>query len=1286
MEIKTTERRAQVTASARKGDPIVCALNTVMYGGLIHWFSMTAILAKLPSTCNGDGPRTAEALNGQGTLLLLLLLHEYWIFLQHSNVLGNIHCQRLDRQYGVALLRSNQHWAVAGTLSAYWCRETLGMCLCLPFLISTKRNQIFSTDKTTAYLVMYSLIYHAIKSRGIRRDALRRFSPAPFGIMRLVIDNFYWHSLDETLLSLLRFYLQGFDTFIHYRIVQALMVYSASSTGDSHSKVLNTLFAVWVVHAAMNQYFCMSTATVMVHAWRSMTRTKMSEAESDQEEETEPKSDDSLSGTEHFEGKEEASMLLKSDRSVVRQLLQKARVSRRLWGRQGVTTRGVDKVIRLETGVVVMSLVFLAVGDVPFRIFVEDWTEISKLLRFKQDHDWTQYMHDCPNVFLFVWLVSSILHGMWVMFLRAPSSFQSVSPQQDRLYAIRRVTFIQVIDLAVLFTGHNANDTIPALVKVVTVLIVSRSFLQAHRSKAVALLRKLLLVLELIGKANIARQIVILGEGSMAISLAGSAMNALWILWTVYSAYPNRCELESRGSNYLNPADIVFLGHPAELGDCWALWLLPYNLEERWECPWWAIPLWPLHYLVGLFVCNYRRRLFGDSGSFFCCDSVQYRDHKMQTWTAAHFGRHFVTHPRQVQRNIEAAARHAETNGIKVLCLGALNKAESINGGGAGVARLLGRTRRLSLIHGNHLTAAAVVETTYKYLGKKAKVFLTGASSKVGWAVAQTLRSRYGYEILCHSTDRERRKHFEQNGFRAADSLFDGIEYSNVWIVGKYDRIVAELIPQNATAIVFSVPHPLSSRKDLRVVEAGTLHMDLSNLDRPRQFTNKLREHEIFACHAASVVAAERLKRTGKRVDEIGSVDPNEMESWLEDAKKLGFCVPRMISEDRKSRINHTPVIVIGAGPSGLAVAASLRRLSIQVILLESQSDTTLFGSWKHHFSDLEVTTQRKLCDLPHFPMPDSLFPGDNVSADEYGRYLRLYAARFGLEILRGTVVSSICKGDETKPWLAKESNGKVHVGSAVVIATGKHRVPKRNTSNNISAKLVAAGISFVHSTDLCDEATWNKVMKAAALGRLCMVGFGNSAADLCTSILSKNKDAKIHVSVRTVPPIFPRKRGPLRIDTLGLLLRVLPSFVQEIVIRLLWWAIPSSRKSDSAFPTNLPRWKKVHGRVPVVDKYGAIATGLDSGNIVAHGQVKDAVRGDGEGGINFVGEPETSIPIDLVVLATGYESQILLEREDRLNGLYTVGFGKDLFLPLRSIGEEADRVAKAIAAGFSET
>merc|ERR1712157_100909 len=57
-----------------------------------------------------------------------------------------------------------------------------------------------------------------------------------------------------------------------------------------------------------------------------------------------------------------------------------------------------------------------------------------------------------------------------------------------------------------------------------------------------------------------------------------------------------------------------------------------------------------------------------------------------------------------------------------------------------------------------------------------------------------------------------------------------------------------------------------------------------------------------------------------------------------------------------------------------------------------------------------------------------------------------------------------------------------------------------------------------------------------------------------------------------------------------------------------------------------------------------------------------------------------SSVRITMAIMAIGYTRKEESEtREDRLNGLFKVGFGNDQFLPLKSIGEEAEIVAEQI-------
>lgn len=1270
-----------MASSARsRADPVLRAVNTFMYGLVVHFGCVWIIQATQDREMSGVPPSFSEndnqaAQTSPGYFLTTIFLHEYWVFLQHANVFGNPHLQHLDRQYGIALLQSNKHWSIAGTLAGYWMRETIGMFLCLPFLSSPSRQGLSFGFSASQYMILYSLVYHTIKSRGVRSDALNR-SSSKFGIMRLVIDNFHSHSSAEFSISALRLFLQGFDAFIHFYIVRDLMLLHKGVWFIS----MHFLWGVWVLHACMNQLFRCSTATIMVNAWQSIAAKEKCVHDVVMHED-----EDCTSETDSTQSSERTPDAIEANANdsdfIVRHLLQKNRVPTKLRGRQGKASEVVDKAVRLETAMTVLALFFmLGLGETPLKGLVNT-VECLNADR------------DVVDVLLFSWLLSSLLHGLWSTFLRSKGrlsqSMQAVSLNYTSPAKARQRSFIIAFDLSVLigianFILPKAQDYVKVLP--ICALVTAKSYIHPGAPR---LVRKGLVTTEFGMKLLLLRSI-----DNVQFAGVSTCLAACFILWTVFCPSPTPCEDCQITDDEDGPADAVFLGHPALLTDAWALWLLPYSLDERWKTPRLSLLLWPFHYVVGLYVCKYRRRLFGERSSFFCCDDVYYDQVRMQNWVAAHFGRHFVTNPSEVKANIEAAARHAEKTGVRVVCLGALNKAESINGGGDGVAKALGPNRRISLIHGNHLTAAAVVETVHQVFAghDSVKLFLTGASSKVGWAVARALRDRHGYELLCHSTDSGRRRFFEENGFASASSLKDGVGFSPFWIVGKYDVDVAKLIPQGATAIVFSVPHPLLGRKDVRVIEAATLHIDMKRLDRPRVFTNKLKREEIFACHAASVVAAHRLDRGASRITEVGAVDPGSMDEWLHEAKALGFTVPRFEPVPVKNGppaalcCGKPTVCIIGAGPSGLTTAAYLKQRNIPTVILEAEEDPSVFGSWTKHFAGLEITTQRKWCNLPGLPVGDR-DDSETITGLEYQRYLKLYSDRFGLEIRRGVRVHDVEKGSHESPYKVKYtcSGGKdgEMVAWAVVVATGKHRTPNRNTIDDLASKLDAHGIKHIHSTDLKDDAAWDGACQAAGKGRLCIVGFGNSASDICSNILRQRcagESGSIHIAARTVPPVFPRRRGFLRIDTIGYLMRMLPS---DMLVKALSSLIPSSLACDRAFPAHLPRWKRIRGRVPVIDKFDVLASSFESGSLVGHGPIFD-VSDDGVKFSDNPGANSQTVKIDLVVLATGYKTDCLVGREDRLNGLYKCGFAQsDRFLPIRTICEEAKMIADDILSNY---
>ena len=385
--------------------------------------------------------------------------------------------------------------------------------------------------------------------------------------------------------------------------------------------------------------------------------------------------------------------------------------------------------------------------------------------------------------------------------------------------------------------------------------------------------------------------------------------------------------MESTGNNKRN---FIFLAHWVEAWN-WLLWWSADLHENPHHALRW-VWLWPLYIAVSIFYLIGRK-------AFDVVDRYEYQGLAGETVLLRNFAYHFLmgSWRRKIRQRILTAVLSAQENGAQVIGLGALTKAEWLTAGGKWIVDTLGTKLKVPIVHGDTLTAAAVLYRVIDLLRGQSlpeygPVFLTGGTSKIGRAVALSLAKR-GVTVFVYTQSRERFDELKAE----AESLGCGqhLRYANamalgkrcpLWITGKAEpgigkKIIANL-PQEATVVNFSVPDPLtpsllSRRQDVFHVDGGLMgyHTQLCS----QQFTMRLKPGLLYACHAGTIVHANK----GWQHHEVGQVDLGEIEViWLAATQELGMFLPPLTSHLRSVQLTSGNFRrALGAPPMGTVVA-----------------------------------------------------------------------------------------------------------------------------------------------------------------------------------------------------------------------------------------------------------------------------------------------------------------------------------------------------------------------------
>lgn len=370
---------------------------------------------------------------------------------------------------------------------------------------------------------------------------------------------------------------------------------------------------------------------------------------------------------------------------------------------------------------------------------------------------------------------------------------------------------------------------------------------------------------------------------------------------------------------------------------------------------------------------------------------------------------------------------------------------------------------------------------------------------------------------------------------------------------------------------------------------------------------------------------------------------------------------------------SNLDVIIVGAGPAGLACAATMRAAGLSVTILEKTD--SVGAVWRRHYDRLHLHTDRGHSGLPGMPMPSD-YPA-YPSRAQMVAYLESYAGRFDIRPRFRTEVSHIHR--DGKRWLAETAQGPI-AAPAIVVATGIADAPYRPSWPGSEA---FAG-RVTHSSEYRNPAAY-------AGKRALVIGFGNSGGEIALDLANAGVD--VALAVRSPVQILPRDLLGFPILSWAILYRRLPArlvdFINAPVLRL---AVGDFEKLGLRRAVKGPRrMVEEDGRVPLID-IGTLAR-IRDGAIKVRGGVDRSTR---DGVIFSDGRAEK---FDDIILATGFRPDLrpllpgVPEVFDRHGmplvtgqvtaapGLYFCG---QITVPtgqLREIGIEAQRIAGSVKA-----
>lgn len=308
-------------------------------------------------------------------------------------------------------------------------------------------------------------------------------------------------------------------------------------------------------------------------------------------------------------------------------------------------------------------------------------------------------------------------------------------------------------------------------------------------------------------------------------------------------------------------------------------------------------------------------------------------------------------------------------------------------------------------------------------------------------------------------------------------------------------------------------------------------------------------------------------------------------------------------------------VLVIGAGPAGLAVAAELRKRGVSAEIIERND--AVASSWRSRYDKLGLNTHRHYSTLSgdRYPQGIPAFP----ARDQFVRYLESYAERHDLSVRFGVEVDRIDRGRDG--WRVATSAGDLEARH-VIMATGREHTPRMPAWPGLEHYQGR----LLHSSEYRNPGGFRDA-------DVLVVGAGSSALDIAYD-LAQGGAARVRVSVRSQPQVLARTCGPLpTYFLLGLLFRLSTRRADSVMRRVRRWTIGDlSPWGLTDPPEGLFTWTVRTGEHPTVVDAKVIAA-IKAGRVEIVPNVSSVTEQE------VLLDDGSALRPDTIIAATGFTS-----------------------------------------------